>query len=138
MKKAQGAVLGGPRLREARKASKVVVVANADHHAANILPIIRAVQKAGATTLREIAEALNARGVQTARGGLWHAMTVKNLMDRSVSAQLKWSGQGPEAYGGSPLAAAMRIPFAFVIIKIIRCESHKVLLSCHELSGASS
>lgn len=86
VKKAQGAVLGGPRLREARKASKVVVVANADRHAANILPIIRAVQKAGATTLREIAEALNARGVQTARGGVWHAMTVKNLMDRPVSA----------------------------------------------------
>ena len=31
--------------------------------------IIREAQKAGATTLRQIAEALNARGVATARGG---------------------------------------------------------------------
>jgi hypothetical protein len=36
------------------------------------LPIIREAQKAGATTLRQIAEALNARGVATARGGQWH------------------------------------------------------------------
>lgn len=57
-------------------------------HAANVLPIIRAVKKAGATTLREIAEALNARGVQTARGGAWHAMTVKNMLDRAeIAAQ---------------------------------------------------
>jgi hypothetical protein len=31
-----------------------------------VLPIIREAQKAGARTLREIAEALNARGIATA------------------------------------------------------------------------
>jgi hypothetical protein len=36
--------------------------ASADQHAANILPIIREAQKAGASTLRQIAEALNAHG----------------------------------------------------------------------------
>lgn len=74
---------GGPKLDEARKVSAVAVRAGADRHAANVLPIIRAVRKAGATTLREIADALNARGVTTARGGQWHAMTVKNMMDRA-------------------------------------------------------
>ena len=45
--------------------------------------MIRAAQKAGATTLREIADALNARGVHTARGGKWFATSVKNILDRS-------------------------------------------------------
>jgi hypothetical protein len=49
--------------------------------AANVLPIIREAQKAGATTLREIAAALNARGVATARGGQWHA--VSNILERA-------------------------------------------------------
>lgn len=82
-KKAQGVRLGGPNLAKARRASKAAVVANADRHAANVAPIINVMRRAGATTLREIAEALNARGVRTARGGTWHATTVKNVMDRS-------------------------------------------------------
>jgi hypothetical protein len=36
----------------------------------------------GATSLRDIAEALNARGVHTARGGHWHATSVKNVLER--------------------------------------------------------
>lgn len=40
-------------------------------------------QKAGATTLRQIAEALNARGVATARGGRWHAKSVSNILERA-------------------------------------------------------
>ena len=55
----------------------------ADNHAANALPVIREIRKAGRTTLREIADALNARGIQTARGGQWHAMTVKNVLARA-------------------------------------------------------
>jgi hypothetical protein len=45
----------------------------------DVLPILRA----GATSLRAIAEALNGRGVATARGGKWQAMTVSNLLARS-------------------------------------------------------
>ena len=51
--------------------------------AANVLPIIREAQKAGTTTLREIAAALNARGVATARGGQWHAKSVANILERA-------------------------------------------------------
>jgi DNA invertase Pin-like site-specific DNA recombinase len=83
IRKAQGKALGGPKLPEARELAQAVIKANADRHAANVLPIIRAAQKAGATTLREIADALNARGVHTARGGKWFATSVKNILDRS-------------------------------------------------------
>jgi DNA invertase Pin-like site-specific DNA recombinase len=81
--KARGVKLGGPRLAQARKAAAAAVEANADRHAANILPIIREVQRAGARSLRAIAEALNARGVPTARGGRWQAMTVSNVLARA-------------------------------------------------------
>jgi hypothetical protein len=39
--------------------------ANAERFAANIIPIIREIQASGVTTLRGVARALNARGVQT-------------------------------------------------------------------------
>jgi hypothetical protein len=48
-KKAQGKVLGGPKLPEAREAAQVVIKTNADRYAANVLPIIREAQKAGAS-----------------------------------------------------------------------------------------
>ena len=37
----------------------------------------------GARSLRAIANALNARGVPTARGGRWQAMTVSNILARA-------------------------------------------------------
>ncbi len=82
--KARGVTLGNPRLHEARKTAAEAVQAQADKHAANVLPLIREAQRAGATSLREIAEALNARGVATARGGQWHAMSVKNMLERDI------------------------------------------------------
>ena len=85
--KARGVTLGNPRLSEARPAAhKAAAAANeaaADHHAANVLPIIRQIKRAGARTLRDIADALNERGVQTARGGQWYAMTVRNVLARA-------------------------------------------------------
>lgn len=80
--KERGVALGGPRLPEARKVAQVAIKAQADHHAANVLPIIREAQRHGASTLRAVADALNARGVTTARGGQWHATTVKNMLER--------------------------------------------------------
>ena len=81
--KARGVQLGGPRLADARKRAVRAIEANADRHAANVLPIIRDIQRAGATSLRAIADALNARGVSTARGGRWQAMTVSNILARA-------------------------------------------------------
>ena len=81
--KARGVLLGGPKLRQARKAAMEAIKKNADRHAANVLPIIREVQRAGATSLRDIADVLNTRGVATARGGRWYATSVANLMARA-------------------------------------------------------
>ena len=57
--------------------------AQADRFAANVRPIIEEIQNAGVTTLRGIADALNARGVRTARGGSWHPSSVRNVMGRA-------------------------------------------------------
>jgi DNA invertase Pin-like site-specific DNA recombinase len=52
--KARGVALGGPKLHLARKSAVASIKTEADRHAANVLPIIREAQKAGATTLRQI------------------------------------------------------------------------------------
>jgi len=82
--KARGVVLGSPKLHMARESAVAAVKAEADRHAANILPVIREAQRAGANTLRAVAAALNARGIATARGGAWHPMSVKNMLDRAT------------------------------------------------------
>jgi hypothetical protein len=43
------------------------------------------VRAAGASSLAEVAEALNARGIKTARGGRWYATTVRNVELRSAA-----------------------------------------------------
>jgi hypothetical protein len=48
----------------------------------NVLPIVRQIEAAGATTHRAIAAALNVRGIRTARGG---DGTVRNLLAREVA-----------------------------------------------------
>lgn len=80
--KARGVTLGNPKLHAARRGAVEAVTAEADRFAAYVLPIIREAQKAGATSVREIAAALNARGVATARGGQWHAKSVSNILER--------------------------------------------------------
>ncbi|HIJ62254.1 MAG TPA: recombinase family protein [Rhodospirillaceae bacterium] len=81
--KARGVKLGNPNLGLARTKAVEATKAEADRNAENILPVVRQIQAAGAKTLREIAEALNARGVATPRGGQWYASSVKNLLARS-------------------------------------------------------
>lgn len=84
-KKAQGATLGNrTNLAEAQAKGVQVNRAAADAFAANVLPVVRQIQAAGATTNRTIAAALNARGIRTARGGAWHDSTVRNLLARQV------------------------------------------------------
>jgi hypothetical protein len=55
----------------------------ADAFAANVLPIVQQIQAAGVSGLQNIANALNDRGVRTARGGAWHNSTVRNLLARA-------------------------------------------------------
>jgi hypothetical protein len=41
------------------------------------------IRRAGATSLHQIANALNARAVTTPRGGRWYASSVRNALERS-------------------------------------------------------
>jgi Resolvase, N terminal domain len=66
--KARGAILGNPRLHEARAAGNASQRAGAEAFANVVLPAIRAAQAAGAKSLREIATALNGRGIAATRG----------------------------------------------------------------------
>jgi DNA invertase Pin-like site-specific DNA recombinase len=81
-KKAQGVKLGNPRAAAAAVKAHAANRAGADQFAANVLPILREIQASGLTTLRDLAGALNARGIRTARGGAWHSSTVRNLLMR--------------------------------------------------------
>lgn len=81
--KTRGQVLGNPRLEEARAIANRRLKAGAEAHAAMVFPAIKKAQKAGASSLRDIAEVLNARGIATARGGRWHPQSVANVMGRS-------------------------------------------------------
>jgi DNA invertase Pin-like site-specific DNA recombinase len=83
-KKAQGVKLGNPtNLAAAGAKGAETQRAGADAFAANVLPIVRQIQAAGAITPRAIAAALNERGVRTARGGEWYDSTVRNLLARA-------------------------------------------------------
>lgn len=85
--KAKGTKLGNPKLDDARPAAHAAAARaraeRAEEHARKVVPMIRSVQAEGASTLRAVAEALNARGVETATGmGDWTAMAVKRVLDR--------------------------------------------------------
>ena len=81
--KAKGVKLGNPHIEAARGEAVAAIKAEADRAAGNVLPIIAEIKKSGASTLRAIAEALNARGIPTPRGGRWHATSVRNALARS-------------------------------------------------------
>ena len=87
--KARGVALGAqnPVIREylagAAAKSAQTRANKADGHAANVLPLIQTIQARGAS-LRQIATELNERGIKTARGGQWHAMTVRNVIQRAA------------------------------------------------------
>ena len=59
-----------------------ILIARKFQRSARHLPIIREMQRASAASLSAIAEALNARGIATARGGRWQAMTVSHALSR--------------------------------------------------------
>ena len=83
-KKANGAKLGNPtNLSIAGSLGRIAQSQAADEFATNLMPVVQAIQNAGATTLSEIASVLNARGVRPARGAKWHRSSVRNLLARA-------------------------------------------------------
>jgi DNA invertase Pin-like site-specific DNA recombinase len=84
-RKASGAQLGNRRnAAEAAAAGHRVLISEADAFARNVLPMVDSLRQSGVTDLRGLAQALNARGVRTARGGRWHVSNVKNVIDRGA------------------------------------------------------
>jgi DNA invertase Pin-like site-specific DNA recombinase len=83
--KARGTVLGNPTLqiashaRTGAKASAVVRGAKAKKRVADLLPMIRSIQGNGATTLRQIAIAMDGQGIPSPGGGSWHPNTVRRI-----------------------------------------------------------
>lgn len=65
--------------RQAARKGAAVNKVRAQVHAENVLPMIEQI-RAGGASLRQIAAELNARGIKTARGGKWHATTVRNIL----------------------------------------------------------
>ena len=81
--KARGVKLGNPNLDAIRGSGGEAGKAEAERFAGTVLPIIKQVKKAGASTLQQISDALNDRGVATARGGSWYPSNVRNVMARA-------------------------------------------------------
>ncbi len=87
--KAQGKRLGNPTNADAAAAlGRAAQVSEANRFAANVLPIVETIRASGVDTLAGIAEALNARGIRSARGSSWRISSVQNLIGRSTSAVL--------------------------------------------------
>ena len=90
--KARGVKLGwaiperASEQRQAARKGAAVNVARADSHAANVLPVSEQT-RAGGASFRQVAAELNARGIKTARGGAWHAATVRNILTRQNAAE---------------------------------------------------
>jgi len=94
--KARGVVLGGLRGNTARmarigrkgNAASATVRSNvaAKRHK-DLLPVIEDIRIAGHTSMKEIATALNERGITAARGGDWSAVQVRRVIGK-VAATL--------------------------------------------------
>ncbi|CAO4181329.1 recombinase family protein [Methylorubrum extorquens] len=83
--KAKGAKLGNKtNLSEASARGAESNKAGADAFAQNVLPVIESIKRQGTTTMTGIAAELNARNVQTARGGRWEAMQVSRILKRAA------------------------------------------------------
>jgi DNA invertase Pin-like site-specific DNA recombinase len=85
-KKAAGAKLGNPRnIAQAGELGRNIQITAADAFVTGLMPVIEAVRSTGATTLEAITQALNQRGIRSARGGKWYVSSVRNLLTRAIA-----------------------------------------------------
>jgi hypothetical protein len=98
--KARGVKLGNPNLDAIRGSGGEADKAEAERFAGTVLPIIKQVKKAGATTLQQIADALNDRGVATAHGGSWYPSNVQQRPGPRLSPKRSMPGSRPDVDPG--------------------------------------
>ena len=84
--KARGVKLGKPENLSnqdaGRRAGRATRTAKADRRASDLTPILADIRASGASTLRQIAAALNDRGIPTTKGGTWSAVQVSRVLAR--------------------------------------------------------
>ncbi|RWF77025.1 MAG: recombinase family protein [Mesorhizobium sp.] len=87
--KARGVKLGKPEnlgnQDKGRKAGRATRTARSNRRATDLAPIIADIRASGASTLREIAAALNERNIPTTRGGIWSAVQVSRILTRQAA-----------------------------------------------------
>src|SRR4051812_34750631 len=83
-KRAGGARLGNrSNIAQAGELGRMVQTTAADEFVAGLVPIIHAIRSTSAITLRDMTDALNQRGIRSARGGKWHVSSVLNVLTRA-------------------------------------------------------
>lgn len=81
----RGTKLGNPRPTQALLAAQTVNLARADAYARSLAPTVNEIRAAHVTTLRGIAQCLNARGFKTPNGKMFLPQSVKNLVVRAAN-----------------------------------------------------
>lgn len=80
--------LGGNRgvipSAQAQAKGGAAMKAKAQHQAADLLPVIAEIRAAGASSLQQVANALNERGIPAARGGQWAPAQVLRVERRAA------------------------------------------------------
>jgi len=82
-KRSRGELLGNRRnLPQAQALGHAAQIAQAHNRAQGLVPVFEELKDAGVSSYLGIAQALNARGIPTSRGGRWHASTVARVARR--------------------------------------------------------
>jgi DNA invertase Pin-like site-specific DNA recombinase len=90
--KERGTVLGAanPKIQPAaslgRLRGQITITRKANQQAQTVMGVVEEIRGAGITTLQGVADALNARGIRTARGNVWHPQSVSNVIKRASRA----------------------------------------------------
>ncbi len=81
--KARGVKLGNPRAADAAPLAHKAIEKQADRFAETLAPLIEKLRGQG-MSLAAVAEELNDRNIQTARGRKWYPSTVSNILKRTI------------------------------------------------------
>jgi len=85
--KARGTVLGNPTLTKTAAKGRARQVQDKRTFALNVMPVIEQIRTKGKVTSHlGIAQALNARGIKTARDGSWTNTTVRRVIEAAQAA----------------------------------------------------
>jgi len=85
--KARGTVLGNPTLTKTAAKGRERQVQDKRTFALNVMPVIEQIRTKGKVTSHlGIAQALNARGIKTARDGSWTNTTVRRVIEAAKAA----------------------------------------------------